>query len=41
MKMPWPFGNLGLKALSVGIGVLLWMSVSGEEPVERGLRAPL
>ena len=41
MKMPWPFRNLGLKALSVGIGVLLWMSVSGEETVERGLRAPL
>src|SRR5947207_1272345 len=28
--MPWPFGNLGLKALSLGIGGLLWMSVSGE-----------
>jgi YbbR domain-containing protein len=37
----WPFRNFGLKALSVGIGVLLWISVSGEEIVERGLRAPL
>ena len=41
MTPPWPFGNLGLKALSLGIGVLLWFSVSGEETVERGLRAPL
>ncbi len=37
----WPFRNLGLKLLSVGIGTLLWISVSGEEVVERGLRAPL
>ncbi|HET9834222.1 MAG TPA: CdaR family protein [Vicinamibacterales bacterium] len=37
----WPFRNLGLKLLSVGIGTLLWISVSGEETVERGLRAPL
>jgi len=41
MTAPWPFRNLGLKALSLGIGVMLWMSVSGEETVERGLRAPL
>ena len=41
MKAPWPFGNLGLKALSLAIGGLLWISVSGEETVERGLRAPL
>jgi YbbR domain-containing protein len=41
MKAPWPFGNLGLKVLSVAIGGLLWISVSGEETVERGLRAPL
>ena len=41
MKAPWPFGNLGLKVLSLGIGGLLWISVSGEETVERGLRAPL
>jgi YbbR domain-containing protein len=41
MTAPWPFRNAGLKALSLGIGVLLWISVSGEETVERGLRAPL
>jgi len=42
MKMTlWPFRNFGLKLLSLGIGVLLWMSVAGEEVVERGLRAPL
>jgi len=37
----WPFRNLGLKLLSVAIGTMLWISVSGEEIVERGLRAPL
>jgi YbbR domain-containing protein len=41
MNRFWPFRNLGLKLLSVGIGTLLWISVSGEEIVERGLRAPL
>jgi YbbR domain-containing protein len=41
MKLPWPFRNFGLKLLSVGIAVLLWISVSGEETVERGFRAPL
>jgi YbbR domain-containing protein len=41
MRRFWPFRNFGLKALSVGIGVLMWLSVSGEETVERGLRAPL
>jgi YbbR domain-containing protein len=41
MNRLWPFRNLGLKVLSVGIGALLWISVSGEEVVERGLRAPL
>ena len=41
MKRLWPFRNFGLKLLSVSIGVLLWISVSGEEIVERGLRAPL
>jgi YbbR domain-containing protein len=41
MKRLWPFGNLGLKLLSLAIGALLWISVSGEEVVERGLRAPL
>ena len=41
MRTLWPFRNLGLKVLSLGIGALLWISVSGEEIVERGLRAPL
>src|SRR5262245_7522196 len=37
----WPFRHIGLKLLSVGLAVLLWMIVSGEETVERGLRIPL
>ena len=37
----WPFRHIGLKAISVAIAVLLWMVVSGEEPVERALRVPL
>jgi YbbR domain-containing protein len=37
----WPFRNVGLKALSVGLAVLLWMVLAGEETVERGLRVPL
>jgi len=41
MMRLWPFRNFGLKLLSVCIGILLWISVSGEEIVERGLRAPL
>ena len=41
MNRLWPFRNFGLKLLSLGIGALLWISVSGEEVVERGLRAPL
>lgn len=41
MKAPWPFGHFGLKAVSVGLAVVLWMAVAGEETVERGLRIPL
>jgi YbbR domain-containing protein len=41
MRAPWPFGHFGLKLLSVGLAVMLWMIVSGEETVERGLRVPL
>jgi len=41
MKAFWPFGHLGLKTLSVGIAILLWLFVSGDETVERGLRVPL
>jgi len=37
----WPFRHVGLKLVSVGIAILLWMNVAGEETVERGLRAPL
>jgi YbbR domain-containing protein len=37
----WPFRHFGLKLLSVGLAILLWMNVAGEETVERGLRAPL
>ena len=36
-----PFRNFWLKLLSVGLALLLWMVVSGEETVERGLRVPL
>src|SRR3982751_4300572 len=37
----WLFRHLGLKLLSLGLAVLLWMVVAGEETVERGLRVPL
>jgi YbbR domain-containing protein len=37
----WVFGNIWLKALSLGLALMLWMVVSGEETVERGLRVPL
>ena len=37
----WLFGNIWLKLLSFGLALLLWMVVSGEETVERGLRVPL
>ncbi len=39
--MIWPFRHLGLKLLSLGLAVLLWTAVAGEEIVERGLRVPL
>lgn len=41
MNAPWPFGHLGLKAVSVGLAIALWMAVAGESTVERGLRVPL
>lgn len=41
MRAPWPFGHFGLKILSVALAAMLWMIVSGEETVERGLRVPL
>jgi YbbR-like protein len=37
----WPFRHFWLKVLSLGLAVLIWMFVSGEETVERGLRVPL
>jgi len=37
----WPFRHFGLKVLSVALALLLWLVVSGEETVERGLRVPL
>jgi YbbR domain-containing protein len=36
-----PLEHFGLKILSVGLAVLLWLVVAGEETVERGLRVPL
>jgi YbbR domain-containing protein len=36
-----PFERFGLRLLSLVIGFLLWMMVSGEETVERVVRAPL
>lgn len=36
-----PFAHFGLKVLSLGLALLLWMAVAGEEIVERGLRVPL
>ena len=41
MRRPWPFKHLGLKLLSLVMALVLWMVVSGEETVERGLRVPL
>ena len=41
MARPWPFRHVWLKALSLALGLLLWMAVSGEETVARGLRVPL
>jgi YbbR-like protein len=41
MTPPWPFRHFGLKVLSLGLAVLLWVVIAGEETVERGLRVPL
>src|SRR5260221_13759341 len=41
MKAPRIFQHFGLKAVSLGLAVVLWLVVAGEEPVERGLRVPL
>ena len=37
----WPFRHVGLKLLSVGLAVLLWMVVSGEQIVERSFHVAL
>jgi YbbR domain-containing protein len=37
----WPFRHFGLKLWSVAIATMLWLVVSGEQTVERGLRVPL
>lgn len=36
-----PFRHLGLKFVSIGIAVMLWLTVSGEQVAERSLRVPL
>ena len=41
MKRLRPLQHIGLKLLALGLGVLLWMVVSGEATVERVLRVPL
>ena len=41
MTRPWPFHHLGLKLLAFGLAMLLWLVVSGEATVERGVRVPL
>jgi len=41
MSAMWPFRHFGLKVLSFGLAVLLWLVVAGEQTVERGLRVPL
>jgi YbbR domain-containing protein len=41
VKTIWPFRHAGLKVVALGLAVLLWMVVSGEATVERGLSVPL
>jgi YbbR domain-containing protein len=41
LRAMWPFRHSGLKLLSLGLALLLWVTVAGEETVERGLRVPL
>lgn len=41
MRTIWPFDHFGLRIVSFGLAVMLWIAVSGEETVERGLRVPL
>lgn len=40
--MAWhPFRNLGMKVVAVGLGTMLWFTVSGDNQVERSVRVPL
>jgi YbbR domain-containing protein len=41
VRRVWPFRHFGLKVLSLGLAVMLWVVIAGEETVERGLRVPL
>lgn len=41
MKPIWPFRHVALKVLSIGLAVMLWIIVAGEETIERGMRVPL
>ena len=41
MKAIWPFRHFGLKLWSALLAVALWLAVTGDESVERGLRIPL
>jgi len=41
VKGIWPFRHFGLKVLALGLAILLWVVVSGEATVERGLSVPL
>jgi YbbR domain-containing protein len=36
-----PFRHLGLKILAIALATLLWLTVAGQEVVERALRVPL
>jgi YbbR domain-containing protein len=36
-----PFRHLGLKVLAIALAVVLWLTVAGEQIVERSLRVPL
>lgn len=41
MRAIWPFRHFGLRLLSVGLALTLWLVVSGQETAERTMRIPL